>query len=74
MTPDHVSCDRCEAVYPRFCDRCAYLMNNMRRWRKVAEQLHGETCKHPERQKPTSCSAVLETIYNSIRIQDIGAV
>jgi len=39
-----VSCDRCERVYPGFCDRCAYLRANMVRWRKVAEHVHGQAC------------------------------
>ena len=67
-------CDRCNDVYPRFCRRCAYLMNNMRRWRRVAEQLHAETCKHQARQVPTSCSSLIEGIYNTIRLEDIGAL
>lgn len=65
-------CDRCNDVYPGFCRRCAYLMNNMRRWRRVAEQLHAETCKHQARQIPTSCSSLIEGMYNSIRLEDIG--
>ena len=65
-------CDRCNDVYPAFCRRCAYLMNNMRRWRRVAEQLHTETCKHQTRQIPTSCSTLIEGMYNTIRLEDIG--
>jgi len=68
------ACENCKKVYPAFCRRCAYLMNNMRRWRRVAEQLHAETCKHQARQVPTSCSSLIEGIYNTIRLEDIGAL
>lgn len=68
------TCDRCTDAHPGFCDRCTYLMNNMRRWRKVAEQLHAETCKHNPRQIPTSCSSLIEGMYNQIRLEDIGAL
>jgi hypothetical protein len=56
-----VFCDRCERVYPGFCDRCAYLRANMVRWRKVAEHVHGQACdgKH----SPRDCGAYLETVY-----------
>ena len=65
-------CQNCDDLYPGFCRRCAYLMNNMRRWRRVAEQLHAETCTHQARQIPTSCSTLIEGIYNTIRLEDIG--
>jgi hypothetical protein len=47
-------------------------MNNMRRWRRVAEQLHTETCKHPARQVPTSCSTLIEKMYNQIDDTEMG--
>ena len=47
-------------------------MNNMRRWRRVAEQLHAETCKHPARQIPTSCSTLIEGMYNQVDDTEMG--
>jgi hypothetical protein len=66
------ACQNCEDAYPGFCRRCAYLMNNMRRWRRVAEQLHAGTCTHPARQVPTSCSTLIESIYNEIDDTEMG--
>jgi hypothetical protein len=66
------ACQNCEDAYPGFCRRCAYLMNNMRRWRRVAAQLHRENCKHPTRQVPTSCSTLIESMYNQIDDTEMG--
>lgn len=63
-------CAECQLVHPRHCDRCRYLMDNMGRWRKVAEQLHAETCTHREDHKPSICSKHLEAIYNAFRAED----
>lgn len=66
------NCKDCLNYSPGFCPRCAFLMNNMRRWRRVAEQLHAEHCKHPDRQQPSSCNRELEDMYNSIDMKEIG--
>lgn len=60
-----VTCDRCDGVWPGHCDRCAYLLRNMRRWRNVAEVVHARTCdgKHT----PRDCSAWIETVYQELR-------
>ncbi len=65
-------CDQCAELYPGFCRRCAYLMNNMRRWRRVAEQLHAQHCTHQKRQQPSSCNVVLQDMYESIDMSEIG--
>jgi hypothetical protein len=60
-----VPCDRCERVYPGFCERCNYLRANVTRWRNVAEHVHDQACdgKH----SPRNCGAYLETIYEELR-------
>jgi hypothetical protein len=47
-------------------------MNNMRRWRAVAEQLHAEHCTHQARQIPSSCNRMLEDMYNTIDMTGKG--
>ena len=66
------NCKDCLNYTPGFCPRCAFLMNNMRRWRAVAEQLHAEHCTHPARQQPSSCDRLLEDMYNSIDMTEKG--
>ena len=56
-----VSCDRCEAVHPGFCDRCAYLMANMARWHRVAELEHTKHCT-----QRGNCGPHVEAIYNEL--------
>lgn len=65
-------CKECVTYTPAFCPRCAFLMNNMRRWRAVAEQLHAEHCTHQARQQPSSCNRELEDMYNSIDMTSRG--
>ncbi len=64
------SCDTCEIFRPGFCPRCTYLMDNMRRWRRVAEQLHAENCKHRKSDSGAGCNTFLEGIYNDLRDKD----
>jgi hypothetical protein len=45
-------------------------MDNMRRWRKVAEQLHAENCKHRKSDSGAGCNTFLEGIYNEFRDKD----
>ena len=71
MTPAP-ACQNCEDAYPGFCARCAYLMNNMRRWRKVAEQLHRENCKHPKTESMAQCGTYIEKLYNGIDDKEMG--
>ena len=66
-------CDDCKAVRPGFCPRCTYLMTNMRRWRRVAEQLHAENCKHRKSDSGAGCNTFLEGIYNELRDKDGAA-
>lgn len=65
-------CKDCVAYSPGFCPRCAFLMNNMRRWRAVAEQLHDQHCTHPARQRPSSCCRELEEMYQAIDMTEKG--
>jgi hypothetical protein len=59
-------CLECEAVRPRFCPRCTYLIGNMRRWRKVAEIIHAEHCDHRKSETNAACDTFLEKLYNSV--------
>lgn len=56
-----VSCDRCEAVYPGFCPRCRYLMDNMARWHRVALMEHERSCT-----QRGNCDGHVEQIYNEL--------
>lgn len=56
-----VPCDRCQAVYPSHCDRCAFLIRNMHRWRQVAELEHDKHCT-----QRGHCGPHIETIYNEL--------
>ena len=63
-------CDDCKAVRPGFCPRCTYLMTNMRRWRKVAEQIHAEHCTHRKSDTGAGCNTYLENMYNTFRAEE----
>ena len=67
-----VVCKDCVTHSPGFCPRCAFLMNNMRRWRRVAEQLHDQQCTHQARQRPSSCCRLLEDMYQAVDMTEIG--
>ncbi len=67
------NCKDCVTYTPGFCPRCAYLMSNMRRWRRVAEQLHAENCKHRKSDSCAGCNTFLEGIYNDLREKDGAA-
>ena len=67
------NCKDCVNYTPGFCPRCTYLMTNMRRWRKVAEQLHAENCKHRKSDSGAGCNTYLEGIYNTFRTEEGAA-
>jgi hypothetical protein len=49
-------------------EREQYLMDNMKRWRKVAELVHAETCKARH-----DCHRAVEQLYHDlIRIEEAG--
>jgi len=48
-------------------------MTNMRRWRKVAEQLHAEHCTHRKSDSGAGCNTYLEGIYNTFRTEEGAA-
>lgn len=60
-----VACDRCDAVYPSFCERCRYLMSATRAWRRVAMTAHEVHCDR--KHTPRDCDAYLETVFDVIR-------
>jgi len=63
-------CSECEIFRPGFCPRCTYLMDNMRRWRKVAEQLHADNCKHRKSDSGQGCNIYLAPLYHLLRVKD----
>ena len=70
IDPGTPICDECKAVRPGFCPRCTYLMNNMRRWRKVAELIHDEHCTHRKSDSGAGCNTYLENLYNLLRAKE----